>query len=139
MAAAAKKLCLYPAYLNSNKTRQEGRRIPKSVAVPDPNVIEMAEVLKKLNTEINVQDKVYSRERAFEEPTFRGRVQIIVPSTHPEFGNKQKLLAFVAQGITQLNRKQFTMASVSAANDPTPEKAEPEKVKKGGRRNNRKK
>jgi signal recognition particle subunit SEC65 len=138
MATATKKLSLYPAYLNANKTRQEGRRIPKAAAVADPNVREIAEVLKCFEHKLLVEDKVYPRERSFEEPTFRGRVQFQVPSSHPEFRNKQTLLLFVAEQIGQLNRKQFTMASLSTPNEPTPT-AEPEKPKKSGRRNNRKK
>lgn len=39
---------LYPAYINSNRTIQEGRRIAKEKATPDPVIQEMVEAAKKL-------------------------------------------------------------------------------------------
>merc|ERR1712083_168686 len=38
-------ICIYPAYLNSNKTRQEGRLLPKEKCVPNPNHMEIRDVL----------------------------------------------------------------------------------------------
>lgn len=42
------KLVVWPAYFDSTKTRREGRRIPKSLAVPSPKILEIKEALEKL-------------------------------------------------------------------------------------------
>lgn len=138
MATAIKMMILYPAYLNSNKTRDQGRRISKVTAVADPNVYEMAEVLKQLDTTVLLEpNKVYSRESSYEEPQFRGRIRIQPPAAHPELQDKQRLLVYISDGISKLNRKKFTQQSVTAVPEPAHQSEAP--VKKSGRRNNRKK
>ena len=39
-------ICIYPAYFNSNKTRQEGRLLSKDKCVSDPGYEEIHDVLK---------------------------------------------------------------------------------------------
>ncbi len=49
-----KKTLLWPAYFDSSKTRREGRKISKSAAIQNPNLIEIqkAAVFLKLEPEI---------------------------------------------------------------------------------------
>ena len=42
------KVILWPAYFDSTKTRSDGRRIPKSLAVPSPKISEIKEAAEKL-------------------------------------------------------------------------------------------
>ena len=42
------KIIIWPAYFDSTKTRGDGRRVPKSLAVPSPKVLEMKEAVEKL-------------------------------------------------------------------------------------------
>ncbi len=53
-----KKTILWPVYFDSSRTRKEGRKIPKSIGVPNPNLAELqraAEGLKlKPEVEVNV-------------------------------------------------------------------------------------
>ena len=42
------KIILWPAYFDSTKTRGDGRRIPKSLAVPSPKILEIKEATEKL-------------------------------------------------------------------------------------------
>jgi signal recognition particle subunit SRP19 len=42
------EVILWPAYFDSTKTRGDGRRIPKSLAVPLPKISEMKEAVEKL-------------------------------------------------------------------------------------------
>jgi len=42
------KIILWPSYFDSTKTRSDGRRIPKSLAVPSPKISEMKEAVEKL-------------------------------------------------------------------------------------------
>lgn len=65
---------IYPLYINSNRTQQQGRRIGKEKAVPDPNVQEIEQVLSKINgARIIVEmDKRHPREIFFEQAQFIG-------------------------------------------------------------------
>jgi signal recognition particle subunit SRP19 len=42
------KAIIWPAYFDSAKTRKEGRRVPKSLAVQSPKIQEIAEAAAKL-------------------------------------------------------------------------------------------
>ena len=41
-------ICIYPAYLNSAKTRAEGRLLPKDKCLHNPSAMEIRDVLVKL-------------------------------------------------------------------------------------------
>lgn len=43
------KMIMWSAYFDSTKTRKDGRRIPKSLAVPSPKISEVKEAAKKLS------------------------------------------------------------------------------------------
>ncbi|MEM0007514.1 MAG: signal recognition particle subunit SRP19/SEC65 family protein [Candidatus Bathyarchaeia archaeon] len=45
------KVILWPAYFDSTKTRGEGRKISKSLAVPSPKITELKEAAEKLGLE----------------------------------------------------------------------------------------
>jgi signal recognition particle subunit SRP19 len=45
------KVILWSAYFDSTKTRSEGRKIPKNLAVPSPKISELKEVAEKLGFE----------------------------------------------------------------------------------------
>ena len=66
---------IYPLYINSNRTLQQGRRINKEKAVPDPNVQEIETVLRKINgAKIIVElDKRHPRELNIEQSQFLGK------------------------------------------------------------------
>jgi signal recognition particle subunit SRP19 len=42
------KTVLWPFYIDSSKTRKEGRRVPKNIGVPNPNVLELQRAAEKL-------------------------------------------------------------------------------------------
>ena len=44
-----KKVVIWPAYFNSRKTRSEGRRVPKSLAIPNPRIKEVREAAEKIS------------------------------------------------------------------------------------------
>lgn len=68
-------ICIYPAYIDSNKTRVAGRRVPKSRAVERPTCTEISDVLTAANFKVGVEPKFYSREPSKEEE-MRGRVRV---------------------------------------------------------------
>jgi len=48
------KIVMWPVYFDSTKTRCNGRRVPKSLAVPSPKVLEMKEAVEKLGLSCEV-------------------------------------------------------------------------------------
>ena len=63
---------IWPAYLDANLTRSAGRRVPKDLAVEDPEVDEIAQAVQQVGYDAVIErDKTYSREY---EP--RGRVLV---------------------------------------------------------------
>lgn len=57
-------ICIYPAYINSKKTRQEGRKIPKEAGVENPTYQEIKDVLTASNFPCFIEDKLYPREKS---------------------------------------------------------------------------
>lgn len=45
------KVIIWPTYFDSTKTRKEGRRIAKSLALPSPKILEIKEAAEKLGLE----------------------------------------------------------------------------------------
>ena len=57
------RICIYPHYINSKCTVQQGRRIPKELACENPDVLEIKDVLEKsMKLPCELQDKSYSRD-----------------------------------------------------------------------------
>jgi len=48
------KIIIWPAYFDSAKTRKDGRRVPKDLAVSSPKVLEIKEVAEKLHLECEI-------------------------------------------------------------------------------------
>jgi signal recognition particle subunit SRP19 len=56
------KIMIWPAYFDQAKTRNEGRRVPKSLAVQSPKILEIQEAAQKTGLEFEVvADKGYSK------------------------------------------------------------------------------
>ncbi|MEM3699382.1 MAG: signal recognition particle subunit SRP19/SEC65 family protein [Candidatus Bathyarchaeia archaeon] len=48
------KIVIWPAYFDSTKTRNDGRRVPKSLAVPSPKILELKEAVEKIGLEYEI-------------------------------------------------------------------------------------
>ena len=56
------KVIIWPTYFDQTKTRKNGRRVPKSLAVQTPKILEVQEAAKKLGLDFEVvTDKGYSK------------------------------------------------------------------------------
>ena len=56
------KAIIWPAYFDLTKTRMEGRRVPKSLAVQSPKILEVQEAAQKLGLKFEVvTDKGYPK------------------------------------------------------------------------------
>ena len=57
------KIVIWPVYIDKTKTRNEGRRISKSLAIQNPSLIEIEKAAKKLGLNPKVEkDKAYPKE-----------------------------------------------------------------------------
>ncbi len=64
---------IWPAYLDADRTRSDGRRVPQELAVEEPTVDEIAKAVQQIGYDAVVErDKSYSREPWAE----RGRVVV---------------------------------------------------------------
>jgi signal recognition particle subunit SRP19 len=45
------KVVIWSAYFDSTKTKKDGRRVPKSLAVPSPKILEIKDAAEKLGLE----------------------------------------------------------------------------------------
>ncbi len=71
-------ICIYPAYINSNKSRAEGRLLPKSSCALNPTYLEIRDVLMSAGVQDwrpLIEAKSYPRERS-REIEFRGRIRV---------------------------------------------------------------
>jgi signal recognition particle subunit SRP19 len=79
---------IYPAYVDADCTRGEGRRVPADLAVADPTVDEIAKAVQQVGYDAVIErDVTYSREY---EP--RGRVLV----QNADDAGKSDLLGAVA-------------------------------------------
>jgi len=79
---------IWPAYLDAERTRSEGRRVAADLAVPGPTVDEIAKAVQQVGYDAVIErDRTYPREY---EP--RGRVLV----KHAEDATKSDLLGAVA-------------------------------------------
>ncbi len=56
-------MIIWPAYIDKEKTRAEGRKVPKNIAIYNPRVDKIAKVLKNMGYEVKIyRDKCYPRQ-----------------------------------------------------------------------------
>lgn len=122
-------ICIYPAYLNSKKTLQEGRKIPKSKSVENPAYLEIRDVLQASNFKIVLENKLYPREKSkvrinhgpvmnklklteiFQELLYRGRIRVQLKDAegqplNDEFPTRDSILVHLGAMIPQLKSRQ---------------------------------
>ncbi|XP_034103088.1 signal recognition particle 19 kDa protein [Drosophila nasuta] len=112
-------ICIYPAYINAKKTRQEGRRLPKENCVDNPTYVEIRDVLSVANLHFVVENKQYCREKS-REVQFRGRVRVQLRNAdgtlcNNEFATRESIMKHVASKIPQLKTRQ------NKPNEPQPQ------------------
>lgn len=86
---------IWPVYLDADRTRSEGRRVPESMAVEDPTLTEIAEAVQQVGYDAVIErDKTYPR-RPLEET---GRVAV----QNADDAGKSDLLQAVAAYVQAL-------------------------------------
>lgn len=99
-------VCIYPAYMNSKKTRSEGRIIAKDKAVENPNFQEIQAVLNEGGFEFLLENKLYPRERR-KENEFIGRFRVHLKTAEGEsvkegFDTREEVMLFICSKIPLL-------------------------------------
>lgn len=85
------KTIVWPAYINSNHTRKEGRRLSLEESVEDPKIREISQVLRKLKLEYTVE-----HEKSFPSSWWEKSGRIIVEH---DFNSKLELLRKISSNI----------------------------------------
>uniref|UniRef100_A0A182ITH7 Uncharacterized protein n=1 Tax=Anopheles atroparvus TaxID=41427 RepID=A0A182ITH7_ANOAO len=103
-------VCIYPAYINRKKTRQEGRRMPKEMCVDDPGAQEIRDVLQAANFNVLLEFKQYSREQS-RELHHRGRIRVQLrhdngTPLNSEYPSRDSLLMYLGKTIPMLKSRQ---------------------------------
>uniref|UniRef100_A0AC34QA77 Signal recognition particle 19 kDa protein n=1 Tax=Panagrolaimus sp. JU765 TaxID=591449 RepID=A0AC34QA77_9BILA len=108
---------IYPAYMNSKRTKFEGRRIPLAKAVINPTCQEIQDILQHegFNSKIE-KNKMYPREKDREED-FLGRIRIQLKNDDGAFVNEkykstEAVMIRVAELIPQLKTRTASGAPV---------------------------
>jgi len=79
-------IVLYPEYFDRNITRREGRKVPRAMAVSNPDLKMLSNAARKLGIKHTVDDKHHFSARWYEK---RGR--ILITSRAPLKGEGKKL------------------------------------------------
>ncbi len=86
---------IWPAYLDATRTRNQGRRVPETLAVDEPTLDEIAEAVRQVGYDAVIErDKAYPRENWTES----GRVLV----KDADDAGKSDLLQAVAAYVAAL-------------------------------------
>jgi signal recognition particle subunit SRP19 len=89
------KIFLWPTYFDTNKTRQEGRRVPKKLAVSEPKLVELQRAAMKIGLQpLVVSDAVHPS-----SPWQRSGL-LVVPKKKP----KGEILTKIAKELVRLRK-----------------------------------
>lgn len=88
------KIVIWPAYFDSTKTRSEGRRVPKGMAVPSLGIIELRETVESLGLDYEESSEACYPKTPWLET---GMLRVL------KKGNKPETIRKIAQSL--LNRR----------------------------------
>ena len=106
-------ICIYPAYFNSKKSINEGRRIPLEKCCEHPTYQEIKMVLDDAGYEMGktyiIEGKYYPRERS-KEQMFRGRFKVQLKLGDGEllkenFPSRDSIMVYLGEKIPQLKHR----------------------------------
>lgn len=113
-------ICIYPAYINSRRTQEEGRKISKINSVDNPKVSEIKDVLTYHNFNFVVEEtKQYPRD-SFKDAFCKGRVKVQIKKSdgspcNEKFTTRRDLMILLGEMIPKLKGRQSKGATSSEA------------------------
>lgn len=90
-----KNIVLWPAYFDSAKTRNDGRRVPKRLSVKRPTVEDISNIAKKLG-----YDVIIEKDRSYPKSWWEKSGRIII------LDNNQKSKTKIIKEISEELKKQ---------------------------------
>ncbi len=91
---------IWPVYFDQNKTRKEGRRIPKSQAVQSPKIAEVKEAADKLGLENEI-----NLEAHFPKTHWAKTGMLLVEKSQP----KEAIIKKLAKQLVKIKNQQQQM------------------------------
>ncbi|KAJ7328178.1 signal recognition particle 19kDa [Desmophyllum pertusum] len=103
-------IVVYPAYLNSRRTVEQGRRVPKNKATDNPTVYEIRDVCQSQGLNCELENKCYPRDSA-KDAMSKGRVRVQLKQSDESFINekfqsRKALFRFLGEMIPKLKSRQ---------------------------------
>ena len=104
-------ICIYPAYFNSRRTQQEGRKVSQSRSVDNPKVNEIKDVLTYHKFNFVVEEtKQYPRD-SFKDAFCKGRVRVQLKNSdgtpfNKDFKSRKDILFMLGEMIPKLKGRQ---------------------------------
>lgn len=90
------KIVVWPPYFDANKTRKDGRRVSKGLAVSSPKIFELKEVVEKLGLEHEmITDVSYPK-----MPWLKTGMLIVKKSE-----GKEKIIKSIAKQLVKIRSK----------------------------------
>lgn len=86
-----RRVVIYPVYFDYNRSRKEGRRVPRSLAVQNPSIEEIAAVAG----ELGLDPEISSEAKYPKDPTIKGRVVV------NKYISKQQTLLLLAKTLRE--------------------------------------
>ena len=86
-------MCIYPVYIDSKKTKAEGRKLGKEYCVESPTIYAMLEAMEKLQISTVAEDKKHPRDQLRS-----GRLKVNY------LGNKKELLKRIAKLVPECQK-----------------------------------
>lgn len=111
---------IYPAYLNSNRTTAEGRRVAKKKSCADPRIQEIKDVLEATGSfqVVAEPNKTYPRELDKETPAHRGRVRYQMVKESDRLNSKKEILVYLGEMIPRLKTRTQKASNPNPAAEP---------------------
>ena len=109
-------ICIYPAYFNSRRTQQEGRKVSKSNAVDNPKVNEIKDILTYHKFNFVVEEaKQYPRD-CCKDAFCKGRVRVQLKNSdgtpfNNEYKTRKDILYMLSEMIPKLKGRQTKAAT----------------------------
>ncbi|MEM1731632.1 MAG: signal recognition particle subunit SRP19/SEC65 family protein [Desulfurococcaceae archaeon] len=89
-----KRIVVYPSYIDSKRSRREGRKIPLKYAVPNPSIDEITQACKSLSLNPEIEQKKYPR-----NPD--EKIRIVIDKKY----SKIKTLIMISRKISETRRE----------------------------------
>lgn len=126
-------MMLYPVYFDAHKSREEGRRVGKNMAVENPLAQTISDAVKSLRLRV-IFEVTKTHPRDWANP---GRVRVCLPKDHGQIKNKRHLFNLVAEYLKShpskpsLSAQPIALQQVTAMGMPPPESVAPLAVPRG--------